>query len=280
MKAFQILLSFLLMGLFFAACNKRSEIQADALPEETSDSIALDTLQEETTTAPQEATPPQKADELFDDFVFAFMKNKRFQKSRIVFPLSHIVDGQRRGIARAKWRFDSMYSRREVYTLIFDSRKAEKMAKDTSLRHVVVEELNLTEERVKSYVFQRQNTEWKLTELRETDMDETENGDFYVFYRSFSSDETFQKQHIAAPLEFSTYDEETFERFDGFISPDQWKDFAPELPKNELTNILYGQTYGNSNLRILKISSLSGGMNCVLTFKRQNGKWMLTKLDN
>ena len=54
-----------------------------------------------------------------------------------------------------------MYSARETYTLIFDSPKGAGMAKDTSVTRVVVEELDLSRQRIKSYLFLRENSEWQ-----------------------------------------------------------------------------------------------------------------------
>lgn len=264
------------------ACNGRKDTPEETTTEAT-DSLRKDTIleeEEDSVAAAAEVAPPKKADELFDDFVFAFMKNKYFQRQRIDFPLPHKVDGKSQPIARKEWKYNPMYSNSEVYTLIFDHKNAEKMAKDTSLRHVIVEDIDLEPQRIKCFVFLRNDNEWRLTALNEHPIDESPDHSFYNFYRSFATDEDFQKQHISNPLTFITYDEDTFERLEGFISPDQWEDFAPELPMHSLTNILYGKSDSKSNLRILKINSISGGMNSTLTFKRQNGEWMLVKLEN
>ena len=173
-----------------------------------------------------------------------------------------------------------MYAAHEVYTLIFDSHKGAKMAKDTTVKKVVVEELNLELQRVKSYHFERKSGEWILTSLNEQPMEESVNSDFYDFYHHFATDDDFQKTHVAESIKFSTYDEDNFQRISGTISSAQWKDFAPELPHSQLTNILYGQTYKNSKLRVLSISSLSGGMASSLTFKKKNGEWILTQIEN
>lgn len=269
------------MGLsFFAGCKSKQEtpteeyIKMDSVA--SADTVASDSLAADTLQAP----PPKKADELFDDFVYAFMKNRRFQRHRILFPLPYAEDGQQRNLTRQMWKHDPMFSNREVYTLIFDSKKGMRVAKDTSLRHVVVEELDLEDLRVKSYSFERKESEWQLVRLDHDAMEKSVNSEFYNFYHRFSTDTDFQQQHIANPLEFSTIDEETYETVAGFISPDQWTDFAPELPTTKLTNILYGQTFLNSKMRVLTITSLSGGMNSSLTFKKVSGKWMLTKLEN
>lgn len=262
-------------------CKHRNDVPTEAIP--TVDSSQTDTTataSDSILEAQDTIAPPKKADEFFDDFAFAFMKNRRFQRSRISFPLPYTIDGQTKHIARNAWKFDRMYATHEVYTLIFDSHKGAKMAKDTTVKKVVVEELNLEHQRVKSYHFERKSGEWRLVALNDQSMEESVNSDFYQFYHRFATDDDFQSTHVAESLKFSTYDEDNFQRIKGTISAAQWKDFAPELPQTQLTNILYGQTYKNSKLRILSISSLSGGMTSTLTFKKKNGEWILTQLDN
>ncbi len=267
--------------LLMGGCKHRNDVPTEAIP--TVDSSQTDTTataSDSILEAQDTIAPPKKADEFFDDFAFAFMKNRRFQRSRISFPLPYTIDGQTKHIARNAWKFDRMYATREVYTLIFDSHKGAKMAKDTTVKKVVVEELNLEHQRVKSYHFERKSGEWRLVALNDQSMEESVNSDFYQFYHRFATDVDFQSTHVAESLKFSTYDEDNFQRIKGTISAAQWKDFAPELPQTQLTNILYGQTYKNSKLRILSISSLSGGMTSTLTFKKKNGEWILTQLDN
>ena len=267
--------------LLMGGCKHRNDVPTEAIP--TVDSSQTDTTataSDSILEAQDTIAPPKKADEFFDDFAFAFMKNRRFQRSRISFPLPYTIDGQTKHIARNAWKFDRMYAAHEVYTLIFDSHKGAKMAKDTTVKKVVVEELNLEHQRVKSYHFERKSGEWRLVALNDQSMEESVNSDFYQFYHRFATDVDFQSTHVAESLKFSTYDEDNFQRIKGTISAAQWKDFAPELPQTQLTNILYGQTYKNSKLRILSISSLSGGMTSTLTFKKKNGEWILTQLDN
>lgn len=224
--------------------------------------------------------PEKKADELFDDFVFAFMKNQSYQLKRIDFPLKCSVDGQMREIRREDWTFDRMYSQYNLYTLVFDSKNAEHAAKDTSLTSVVVEELNLETNRTRNYAFKRDKGEWRLTAITEECMNESDNSEFYMFYHKFATDKTFQYSHISDPLEYSTFDDDNFETVEGVIAADQFEDFAPQLPTTKITNILYGQSYQNSTTRILSLRALASGMECTLVFKKADGEWMLTRLDN
>lgn len=260
------------------ACKGRTE-----MPTEEADSTSMqDTVYNSDEDSVDEVVvePTKKADELFDDFAFAFMKNRYFQKQRIAFPLPHKVDGEEGKIEKNDWQFDRMFSQYEMYTLIFDSMKGEKAAKDTTLRHVTVEELDLDTQRAKCYNFKRDNGEWRLTALTEQTMGESENREFYDFYHKFASDAEFKTKHICNPLEFSTFDDDAFETVEGIIAPEQFEDFAPELPTSKITNILYGQSYLNSNTRVLSLRTLAGGMESTMVFKKIDGEWKLTRLEN
>ncbi len=275
-------LRLLMATLLLISCKGKTDLPEEEVEAVRTDSAAIDSTTTTDSIAEMEIeAPPKKADELFDDFVFAFMKNQYFQKQRIDFPLSYTVDDEKTRIRRKDWTFDRMYSMEEVYTLIFDSAKGEEKAKDTTLRSVTVEEINIETFRTKAYKFKKREGEWRLVGISELNLDDSENSDFYSFYHQFATDPDFQLHHIASPLTFSTYDTDNFEVVDGVISPEQFKDFAPELPKTKITNILYGQTFKNSRLRILSIRALSGGMESNMQFeKNDEGEWMLTRLDN
>lgn len=273
---FFILATALLLAL--TACRKNGEMpieEVDTENDTTTSIVENDSIIDEV-----EVIPAKQADELFDDFVFAFMKNQYFQKQRIQFPLTYTCNGEKTKIAKKDWNFDRMYSQYEIYTLIFDNVKAESAAKDTTLRHVVVEELDLENRRTKNYDFKRLNGEWQLTALAETPVAESRNSDFYEFYHRFASDADFQMKHIQSPLQFSTFDDDTFENVEGVIEPEQFSEFAPVLPTTKITNILYSQSTKESNVRILSLRALAGGMECTMTFKRIDGEWTLTRMDN
>lgn len=277
---FLYLMASLLMTTLLMGCKGKTHLPDEEESAET-DSIVFDTTATDSVPETELVVPPKKADELFDDFAFAFMKNQYFQKQRIDFPLAYIIDGETKRIHRQEWKFDRMYSMEEVYTLIFDSAKGEEKAKDTTLKSVVVEEINIDSLRTKAYRFRKRDGEWRLTAISEQNLGDSENSDFYSFYHKFATDEEFQLAHIADPLTFSTFDTDCFEMVDGLIAAEQFKDFAPELPKAKITNILYGQTFRNSRLRILSIRTLSGGMESNMQFRKDDtGEWMLTHLDN
>lgn len=263
-----------------SSCKGRGEVVAEE-SDLTNDTTLTDGNDTTSTEPTIEVIPTKRADELFDDFAFAFMQNRYFQKQRTDFPLPYEVDGEQRTINRNEWEYDRMYSQYELYTLIFDNVRGEQAAKDTTLRQVTVEELDLAARHTRSYDFRRRDGEWRLTALCEGPMGQSANSDFYNFYHHFATDEEYQKEHIHTPLEFCTFDDDAFEMVEGIITPDQFADFAPELPKNKITNILYGQSLDNSHVRVLSLRALAGGMECTMTFKKgDDGEWRLTRLEN
>ena len=226
------------------------------------------------------SNPPKAADGLFDDFIYSFMRNKRFQRERIKFPLTNVIDGTNHPIAQSEWKYDPLYVKQDVYTLVFDNARGIKAEKDTTLRHVVFEWVYLKSNRVKQYFFDKENGMWKLTSIVSHDMSQNINHDFYVFYHHFSTNTTFQRKHILNPFHFKTYDYDNFQNIEGLLDVNQWPDFRPKLPSGVITNINYGQSYANSQRRVLMICSQSGGMGCSLSFLRKNGTRMLEKLEN
>lgn len=266
--------------ILMTGCKGRTEV-----PTEENDNIVETLLADSTDSVLNEeiveVIPTRRADELFDDFAFAFMQNRYFQKQRTDFPLPYNVNGEERTINRNEWEYDRMYSQYELYTLIFDSERGERAAKDTTLQRVTVEELDLADRHTRSYDFRRREGEWRLTSLTEGTMGQSVNNDFYEFYHRFATDADYQLRHINDPLNFSTWDDDVFETVEGIISPEQFNDFAPELPTTKITNILYGQSFSNSRTRILSLRALAGGMECTMKFEKgDDGEWMLTRLEN
>lgn len=280
--------------LLCCACKDKKETPVEPLvempkpaPQDTTPKV----VEEEVITVAQEEEdttsdvvpvpiPPKKADELFDDFMFAFMKNKSMQKQRITFPLPYTIDGQEKEITESQWKYDSMYSRYEMYTMVFDNKRGAEAAKDTKVSEVTVEELDLETQRTKNYNFQRLNGEWMLTSLTDEDMGNSQDSEFYHFYHRFATDPEFRMTHISGPLKFSTFDDDEFKTVEITIEAEEFDDYAPILPQSQMTNFTYGKKSNNSNMRILSLRALAGGMECQMVFKKSGGEWMLTQLDN
>ncbi len=224
--------------------------------------------------------PPKSADGLFDDFIYSFMRNPRFQSERIVFPLKQIVYGKECLTEKLAWKHNDLYVKQDVYTLIFDGAKSLRAEKDTSLRHVVVEMIQLKQQVIMSYHFEKQQGQWMLAYTQEQHVSENVNADFLQFYVRFATSAKYQTTHIDNPFHFKTYDYENFQDIEGLLDVEQWPDYRPTLPHGVITNINYGQQYANSKRRILMVCSQSGGMGCSLFFVKRGGRWMLNRLEN
>lgn len=264
----------LLLAVSMAACQHKQPSEPDKV------NFAATLSDTEVVEQESEVAPPRAADGLFDDFVYSFMRNRQFQKERITFPLSNIVDGKDKPVTSEAWKFDPLYANQEVYTVIFDGEKSMSAEKDTSLNHVIVEWINLKTKRIKQYHFHKTDGIWLLVRLDTHGMNQNENNDFYEFYNSFSSSESFQKSHIRNPFFFKTYDYDNFQTLEGVLDVTQWPDYRPALPQGVLTNINYGQDYKDSRKRVLLLCSPSGGMGCTLTFVKKGKTWMLERLEN
>lgn len=274
---------FVLLALFLLpSCGGRQSagnIEEDSMLVD-SDTIALDTIEMDSIPV---ATPAKKVDELFDDFVYAFMRNKRFQRSRVNFPLPHIVDGENRTITARQWVHDPLYSARELYMTISPSKKAaDVVAKDTSLTHVVVQEIAAQTGRLKQYIFDRVNETWRLVRIQEGPLSDLyDENDFVPFYCRFSTDSEYQSLHVAEVVDIKTFDDNEGRTLEGTIAAEQWPDFAPELPTDNIMCVNYGLTYDTKSLiRVVNLSSPSSDGGVMMNFRKMDGEWKLTGYDN
>ncbi|MBQ9092727.1 MAG: DUF4348 domain-containing protein [Prevotella sp.] len=271
-----VLLSVLTMIWTTTGCNhKATEGQDSIIDSSYVDTASTDTLE----SLIEETVMPKAADELFDDFIFNFAANKKLQKERIIFPLRHEVYGTISSVDRNHWRMDHFFMRQGFYTMVVGSMKELRGTKDTTVSHVVLEKIFLTERYVKQYVFDRIDGLWRLQMMRTEDMAKNSNGDFYMFYDKFVNDSIFRHHALAESVEFSGPDpDDDFSRMEGSIMPEQWSMFAPELPREMIYNIIYGKQPKHGDQRILVVRGIANGFETELTFKKTREGFMLVKL--
>lgn len=262
--------------MFSCKGNKATERAEEALAD-TTDTIMEDADSVEE--AIMESAVPKTVDELFDDFFFNFIVNRKMQYSRIHFPLAEERDGKMGKIERKQWKMDHFFMNQGYYTLIFDNRKQLGLLKDTSINHVVVEKIYLNKRRVKQYVFERERGLWMLNAIVHKGTYATMNASFLEFYRQFANDTTFQLKSLHDPVTFTGPDpDDDFKQMSGVITPDTWLAFSPEMPVKMIYNIIYGQNYTESNRKIFLIRGIANGLEIEMVFKRTKGKWVLTSL--
>jgi hypothetical protein len=223
---------------------------------------------------------PKAADELFDDFFFNFAANKKLQFKRILFPLP-VNNGKDSIMMKKKdWKMNQFFMRQNFYTVIFDNEKQMNYVKDTTINHVIVEKISLIKNNVKQYIFDRINGQWMMTKVNNEAMYQSTNASFLKFYQRFVVDSAFQVRSLNNPVKFIGPDpDDDFSRLEGMITPDTWFGFCPELPSGVIYNIIYGQTYKESNKKIFVKRGIANGLEIELTFKKVKGKWKLVKLE-
>lgn len=268
---------FAFLALMFSCKGNKTET-GDSLPTDSDsikDTAVVDTMEQLISETPM----PKAADELFDDFFFNFAANRKLQIERTSFPLPVEKAGKTDTIGKGQWKTDRFFMRQGYYTLIFDNHRQMNVVKDTTVNHVVVEKIHLNIKTVKSYVFNRVNGLWKLTSISYKGIHENRNASFLKFYHQFVTDSTFQAESISNPMEFIGPDpDDDFSQMEGLLTPETWPAFAPELPNDMIYNIIYGEDSKPGQQRIFVIRGIANGLEMELTFKRENSKWMLTKL--
>ena len=266
------------MMLWTTGCSDKKPAAVDTTFVDTlqfADTAVVDTMDQLIAEQPM----PKAADELFDDFVFNFAANRKLQMNRIKFPLK-VVDGESVGyVEKSEWQMEHFFMEQGYYTLIFDNAKQMDLVKDTSINHVVVEKVYLTNEKVEKFVFERRNGRWMLTSVCTNAMYQNTNASFLAFYQKFASDPSFQLESLNNPVMFTGPDpDDDFNTMTGEIAPETWPAFAPELPSDFIYNIMYGQKYTEGDQKIFVMRGISNGMEMRLTFKRIDGEWKLTSL--
>ncbi|MBR1594534.1 MAG: DUF4348 domain-containing protein [Alloprevotella sp.] len=230
--------------------------------------------------ATDEPEPPAAADGVFDDFIFNFMRNRSFQRQRVSFPLPVRDGGTERSLQASEWRHDRIFSKDDVYALLFDSPKAMSKKAYAGQDSAVISVLNLTAESVKHYVFHKERGAWMLTSVSTKAVRDEEGGDFMSFLLRFSASGEFRRSHVAQSFDLVVLDPDTFEPMQGTAEASQWDDYAPELPTDKLALVTHGGVKAGGTERILQVTSLEGAMSSLITFRRQGGRWTAVKLEN
>ena len=266
----------LAVGFSTTGCTEK-KAAADSLQVDSfaADTVIVDSVEELIAETPL----PKTVDELFDDFVFNFCGNRKFQFKRIHFPLPVKQGNQTTFVQKKQWKMERLFMKQDFYTLILDNARQLEWSKDTAIKHVVVEKIYLDDNTVKQYIFDRLQGQWMMTAIDVKAIGNSKNASFLDFYKHFVADSAFQISSIHNPLTFVGPDpDDDFKTITGSLEPDQWSAFAPELPRNLIYNILYGQKYTESTQKIFMIRGIANGFETELTFRRKDGKWKLVKL--
>ena len=247
----------LLMLISSCGGGKKKMDPFETLTEEIDSLTATPDTTEAMAAVEEEPMVPATADESFADFFYNFASDEKLQLSRIVFPLPY-------------------------YTM----EKAEdmEMEKDTGLTSVKIEWIYLKKGKIKRYYFERLKGLWKLEAIDFADMPREDTGkeDFFEFYERFANDSVFQLSRLHEPLKFVTADpEDEFQILETTLEAGQWFAFQPVLPRENLTNVNYGQNENvHSNTKVIEMKGFGNGFNNTLYFERRHGLWKLMQFED
>ena len=146
---------------------------------------------------------PKAADQLFDDFFFNFIANRRLQRARIVFPLPVTRGGKTKMLQKSQWKTEYFFMRQQYYTLIFDNEQQMDNAKSTSLDSVVVEKIYLREGLVDQYAFGHGDGKWRMERINQISFKDNVNASFLNFLQKFFA--ANGAGMIRNPLPYSAY---------------------------------------------------------------------------
>lgn len=230
----------------------------------------------------EELDLPEGRDEAFGDFMFAFLHNRRFQADRIKFPLP-VTDGEGEHTitSGAAFRQDFHLPSYDSYTVLLGNRdQLEVFQNDLELADASIDRIDLASLSQRTFHFLRDNGRWQLCEER-VEQVPGQLADFLGFYHRFTTDSIFQIESLAQPLAISTPDpDDELSVIEGTIDPSQWTAFCPEMPREVITNIQFGQHFENPHRIILVQCGMSNGLMDVYTFAKEGGRWKLVSFEN
>ena len=174
---------------------------------------------------------------------------------------------------------DSLFMTNGEYMFLLDNPDQREQLNDSTMNVVTVEKIFFDADSVCQYIFCRNDGRWMLQGIRHQTLSDNVNAAFLGFFHNFATDSVFQQSSLSSEITFSGPDpEDDFARMEGFITPDSWEAFAPELPHDSIYNIVYTKPDSRSVEKTLYVCGISNGQELELTFRQRRGKWRLTRL--
>ena len=276
MKRISGLWSASLLVVMCLSCGRGRPNESFVEPVEDTLLVVTDTLCEE-----EEVVEEARMEEHFGDFMFTFIHSRRLQRERVVYPLPR-TDGKNQAemLHKLDCTREFAFMDGDFYTVLYGNSLQIDEQKQRPHDHVLVEHILLDSLSMQVYDFERRSGKWVLTAIRGQDLHTGELSDFLTFYAHFSADSLFQQQSIAQPLSYSTTDFESDNAYiEGTIDASQWVSFGTEMPRGEITNIRYGQTY-NPHHVVMQKCGLADGMQELFTFEKRGKTWRLVAYEN
>lgn len=270
--------------LLFSCHNGRTtESATDVDSTETETCLETDTLTEVDEEI-EEADETDRLDMSFDDFMFAFTHSDRLQNKRIEWPLSYTdADGEVKKMYSLSSGSEFRFLKGDFFTVLYGDRKQIEEQKSEIQQDsvVIVERIDLMEEKLRNYEFKLVSGKWKLTSMCDVVFHESDIFDFLTFYARFSSDSLYQQTHVEQPLRVMVLDPDEDDAYiEGTINAEQWSSFCPEVPHGIISNIRYGVQKYNHKRMIMQKSGSSNGLQEMFVFTKEDNEWRLTAYEN
>ena len=230
----------------------------------------------------EEEEPPAAVDELFDDFFYNFIDDARFQGQRIAYPLPCKEGDESEKLTKQDWAQYDHFKNQEVLSVLYEREQDYALSKDTSMQHVGVEWIQLIDDDVERFQFNRVGGKWMLTEIDKKKRGNMPNGDFLNFYAKFMADTVFQGKSLAEPLKvILTSDDGEEEPQEEFLTVEEWFEMRHSLPlpTEEIVNVDYGQACISQNKKTLLLQGISNGMQMKFKFNKDGDDWKLMEIE-
>ena len=230
----------------------------------------------------EEEEPPAAVDELFDDFFYNFIDDARFQGQRIAYPLPCKEGDESEKLTKQDWAQYDHFKNQEVLSVLYEREQDYALSKDTSMQHVGVEWIQLKDDDVERFQFNRVGGKWMLTEIDKKKRGNMPNGDFLNFYAKFMADTVFQSKSLAEPLKvILTSDDGEEEPQEEFLTVEEWFEMRHSLPlpTEEIVNVDYGQACISQNKKTLLLQGISNGMQMKFKFNKDGDDWKLMEIE-
>ena len=230
----------------------------------------------------EEEEPPAAVDELFDDFFYNFIDDARFQGQRIAYPLPCKEGDESEKLTKQDWAQYDHFKNQEVLSVLYEREQDYALSKDTSMQHVGVEWIQLKDDDVERFQFNRMGGKWMLTEIDKKKRGNMPNGDFLNFYAKFMADTVFQGKSLAEPLKvILTSDDGEEEPQEEFLTVEEWFEMRHSLPlpTEEIVNVDYGQACISQNKKTLLLQGISNGMQMKFMFNKDGDDWKLMEIE-
>ena len=268
-------------GILLGSC-KDKKIENPFAPEDDVEEDSLEAFAGDTLHLFEEEEPPAAVDELFDDFLFNFIDDARFQGQRIAYPLPCSDGDEETSLTQKDWADYDHFKHQELLSVIYEREHDLVLSKDTSMQSVSVEWIALHHPQVEKFHFNRVNNKWMLTNIDVRRREEMPNGDFLNFYAHFIADSVYQREALADPVKIILTSEDGEEEpQEEHVSADEWFEMRQSipLPTEALVNVDYGQASISQNKKILLLQGLSNGMQMKFKFNKVGDDWKLLEIE-